>query len=342
MSYHKIIELYEYILQGRAIHYDDAIALTRTKKEDVPLLAGFANKIRQRFAGETVDMCGILNARSGMCSEDCKFCAQSVHHRTEIAKYGLLNTNTLLSSAQKAMKEGAQRISIVTSGKGMNTDPDFPDILQAIQAVIRETGLEVCANLGTLTPLQAQALADIGVKRYAHNLETSKSFYPKVCTTHSYEDRLKTLQAVKAAGMELCCGGIIGMGESWEDRISLAFALKELNADSVPLNILNPIKGTALEAVIPPSALDIIKTFAIFRFILPDKVIRPAGGRELNLRDLQGALMLAGANGLIIGNYLTFSGRDAAADFRMVQDAGLTPSGILQLQDQTGGTHDEL
>lgn len=326
MDYRGIITLGEYILQGNQISYEDALTLTQVSKDDIPLLAGFANKIRQQFAGNSVDMCGLVSARSGMCSEDCKFCSQSVYHSTDAPVYELRNAEEITISAQTAQQQGAKRISIVTSGKGMDHDPDFQKIITAIEGIMRETDLKVCANLGTLTLPQAHTLAASGIKRYAHNLETSKNFYPSVCTTHSYEERLSTIQAAKTAGMELCTGGIIGMGESWRDRIDLAFALHELGVTSIPINILNPIKGTAFENIIPPTPLDIIKTFAIFRFILPDKIIRPAGGRELNLRDMQGQLMLSGANGLIIGNYLTFSGRDAAADFQMVQDAGLVPS----------------
>jgi len=326
MDYRGIIALGEYILQGNQINYEDSLRLTKVATDDVPLLAAFANKIRQQFAGNRVDMCGLVSARSGMCSEDCKFCAQSVYHSTNAPVYDLLSTKEITMSAQKAEREGAKRISLVTSGKGMNNDPDFEKIITAIECIMDKTDLRVCANLGTLTLSQAQTLAASGIKRYAHNLETSKNFYPTVCTTHSYEERLATIHAAKAAGMELCTGGIIGMGESWSDRIDFAFALRQLDVTSIPINILNPIKGTSFEDIIPPTPLDIIKAFAIFRFILPDKIIRPAGGRELNLRDMQGQLMLSGANGLIIGNYLTFSGRDTAADFQMVQDAGLIPT----------------
>ena len=326
MDYRGIIALGEYILQGNQISYEDSLRLTEVTTDDIPLLAAFANKIRQKFTGNGVDMCGLVSARSGMCSEDCKFCSQSVYHSTDAPIYDLLSTKEITISARKAAQKGARRISIVTSGKGMNNDPAFEKIIEAIEAILVETDLKVCANLGTLTLAQAQTLAASGIKRYAHNLETSKNFYPTVCTTHSYEERLATIQAAKTAGLELCTGGIIGMGESWQDRIDFAFALRELDVTSIPINILNPIKGTAFENVIPPTPLDIIKAFAIFRFILPDKIIRPAGGRELNLRDMQGQLMLSGANGLIIGNYLTFSGRDAAADFQMVQDAGLIPN----------------
>ncbi|EGO64847.1 biotin synthase BioB [Acetonema longum] len=319
-----IIALGEHILEGGSITYPEALQLTETEKPDIPLLAAYANKIRHQFSGDKVEMCGVINVRSGRCSEDCSYCAQSAFHTTQSPVYDLLSEEDILERARAAQRDGANRISLVTSGKGMEHDPDFPRILSGIRAVIRRTGLRVCANLGTLTAGQVQDLVNAGIKRYAHNLETSERYYPDVCSTHPYQERLRTVRAAKAAGLELCTGGIIGLGENWQDRIDLAFALREIDADSVPLNILNPIKGTALEGAIPLPALEIIQTFAIFRFILPGKIIRPAGGREINLRDLQGTLMLSGANGLIIGNYLTFSGRQAAHDFTMVQDAGMT------------------
>lgn len=325
MDCRQIVSLGEKVLDGYRLTGEDAVALTGVAAPDIPVLAAYANKIRHHCAGEGVDMCGIVSARSGLCSEDCRFCAQSVHHSTSAPVYPLLDAGRLIAAARQAQAEGAGRLSLVTSGKGMENDPDFPVILAAIQAVIAATGLKVCANLGTISPAQAKALAEAGVKRYAHNLETSRRHYPDVCTTHPYEERLATVRAAKAAGLELCTGGIIGLGETWQDRVDLALALRDIDPVSVPINILNPIKGTVFEDLQPPPPLEIIKTFAIFRFILPDKIIRPAGGREINLRDMQGSLMLAGANGLIIGNYLTFSGRDAAADFRMVRDAGLKP-----------------
>lgn len=321
-----IVKLGEKILAGYVITPEEALALTAAAGGDIPLLAAYANKIRERFAGNTVDMCGIISARTGLCSEDCKFCAQSVYHQTTISAHPLLPEKNILAAARQARTSGARRISIVTSGKGMDDEAQFSAIIAAISAIHRETDLSVCANLGTITASQAQRLAAAGVRRYAHNLETSRRFYPQICTTHSFEDRLSTVRAAQSAGMELCTGGIIGLGESWKDRIDLAFALRELGVHSVPLNILNPMKGTALENTTPPAPLECIKTFAIFRFILPGVVLRPAGGREINLRDMQGALMLSGANGLIVGHYLTFTGRDTSADFAMVSDAGLTPA----------------
>ncbi|VBB06816.1 radical sam [Lucifera butyrica] len=322
----EIIRLGKKVLQGASITYEEAMRLQSVKTEDIPLLAAYANKIRHTYAGTTVEMCGIINARSGLCSEDCKFCSQSVYHQTQAPVFPLRQSDDLIAEAKKVAAHGVQRLSLVTSGKGMENDLDFPGLINRIAVLKETTGLSVCANLGTLRPDQAALLAAAGVRRYAHNLETSRSYYAKICSTHPYEDRLHTLKAAKAAGMELCSGGIIGMGETWQDRVELAFTLRSLEVDSVPVNILNPIKGTALEEMNPRiQPLEIIKTLALFRFILPDKVIRPAGGREINLRDLQGTAMLAGANGLIVGHYLTFSGRDTTMDYTMVRDAGLEP-----------------
>lgn len=318
-----IVALGQKVLSSGTITYDEALTMETIQDEDVPLLSAYAHKIRHKFAGDKVELCGIINARSGLCSEDCKFCSQSLYHQTDCLTYPLLGSDEIVQRAQVIAVAGAKRTSVVTSGKGMADDPDFPEVVKSLQAIRDETKLKVCANLGTLTYQQAQVLFRAGVKRYAHNIETSARFYPNICTTHSYAERISTIKAAKAAGMELCTGGIIGLGESWSDRVAMAFALQELDVDSIPLNILNPIKGTLLENQTPLAALEILKAFALFRFVLPGKIIRPAGGREINLRDMQGALMLGGANGLIIGNYLTFTGRNTQADFTMVQDAGL-------------------
>lgn len=328
MDSSSISNLGEKILGGYVINQQDALSLTSTCEDDIPLLCAYANKIRSRFAGKSVDMCGIVNARSGMCSENCKFCSQSVHHQTDCQSFTLISQDKALNSLIELAAAGAERASIVTSGKGMEGDPDFEQIVPLIKYVVKKSGVKICANLGTISSAQAELLAQSGIRRYAHNLETSERFYPEICTTHLYHERFNTLLAAKKAGLELCSGGIIGLGETWQDRVDLAFTLRSLDVKSIPINILNPIPGTLLERQAPLSPLEILKAFAIFRFILPDKVIRPAGGREINLRDMQGAVMLAGANGLIIGNYLTFGGRDTAKDFTMVSDAGLYPNSI--------------
>ena len=325
MDAHKIVAIGDSVLGGRAVTRDEALALADTGEDDIPLLGAYANKIRAAFGGKAVDMCGVINARAGLCPENCKFCAQSVHHTAASPVFPLIAPAEALAAVARLAGDGAGRASIVTGGKGMEGDPDFARIVDLIAAVIGRAPIGICANLGTIGPEQAARLVGAGLRRYAHNLETSRRFYPEVCTSHPYDERLATLRAARRAGLELCSGGIIGLGETWEDRIDLALTLRELDVSSVPLNILNPLKGTALENRPPLAPLEIIKTFAIFRFILPGKVIRPAGGREVNLRDMQGALMLAGANGLIVGSYLTFGGRDCAADFTMVHDAGLIP-----------------
>ncbi|WP_425060439.1 Biotin synthase [Sporomusa carbonis] len=326
MESRNIVSLGEMILNGYLITSEEAFSLTNIPEEDIPLLGAYANKIRARFAGNSVDMCGVINARSGMCSEDCKFCAQSLHHDTNCPVFPLISQNEALKSIEQLARDGAKRASIVTSGKGMENDSDFERIVTLIQYVTEQSKIKICANLGTINYDQALILFQSGVKRYAHNLETSERFYPEICTTHPYQDRINTILAAKKAGLELCSGGIIGLGETWEDRIDLALTLRALDVSSIPINILNPLPGTSLAKQTRLSPLEILKTFAIFRFILPDKVIRPAGGREVNLRDMQGAVMLAGANGLIVGNYLTFGGRDTAKDFTMIYDAGLYPN----------------
>lgn len=325
MNARDIVALGEAVLAGRAVTRADALALAGAGEEDTPLLAAYANKIRTRFAGRTADMCGVVSARGGLCPEDCKFCAQSAHHTAASPVFPLIDQNQALAAFDRLAAAGARRASLVTSGKGMETDPDFPRIVALVAAAVAKAPIGVCANLGTLGRDQARRLAAAGLRRYAHNLETSERFYPDICTTHPYAERYATLLAAKEAGLELCAGGVLGLGETWADRVELALALRDLDVASVPLNVLNPLPGTALERQPPLPPLEIIKTFAIFRFILPGKVIRPAGGREINLRDLQGAIMLAGANGLIVGDYLTFGGRDCRADFAMVRDAGLIP-----------------
>lgn len=325
MDAREIVALGEAVLAGHSVTRGEAAALAGAGREDIPLLAAYAHKIRSRFAGETVDMCGVVNARAGMCPEDCKFCAQSVHNAAGSPVFPLLSPPEALAAVNRLAAAGARRASIVTSGKGMECDPDFAKIAAGIEELVARSPIAICANLGTVSRRQALRLAQAGLKRYAHNLETSRRFYPQICTTHHYRERIDTLLAAKDAGLELCSGGIIGLGETWTDRIDLALTLRELEVVSVPINILNPLPGTALENRPPLPPLEIIKAFAIFRFILPDKVIRPAGGREINLRDMQGAVLLAGANGLIVGNYLTFAGRDIPRDFAMVRDAGLIP-----------------
>lgn len=325
MNVNFICDLGRKVLDGQSITYDEALALIGIYEVEVPLLCGFANIIRQVFMGTDVDLCAIVNGRSGHCPEDCKFCAQSAHHTAQIETYPLLNEERLLAAARDMERAGANRFAIVTSGRGMEQDAEFPRIVNAIKRIKAETSLNPCVSLGTLSPDQARILREAGVTRYHHNLETAESHFPQICTTHSYEDRLATIRHCKAAGLEVCVGGIFGLGESAAQRVEFAFTLKDIGVDSVPVNILNPIPGTALAGAKPLSPLEILKSVAVLRFILPGVNIRFCGGRELNLGDFQAMGLLAGANGLMIGNYLTTHGRDATRDILMVKAAGLRP-----------------
>jgi biotin synthase len=228
----------------------------------------------------------------------------------------------ILHKAREAETMGARRFSIVTSGKAL-TEKELEQVLQALRLVKEETGLALCASLGMLTQRKAHRLKEAGLSRYHHNLETAASFFPSICTTHRYEDDLNTLRSAQEAGLEICSGGIFGLGESAQQRLELAFTLREMAVDSVALNFLNPIPGTPLAMSNGLTPLEILKSVALFRFILPDKDIRICGGREVGLRDLHPLIFWAGANGIMIGNYLTTQGRNHRADLQMIQDLKL-------------------
>lgn len=320
-----ITEIGQRVLAGQSVTMEEAVALSQIPDGDLPFLLAMADKIRQKFVGDEVDLCVIVNGRSGKCTEDCSFCAQSMHHKAQISVYPLMTSDELLAAAKQAEASGSHRFSIVTSGRGAEQDKDFAKILEALGRIQAETKLKVCASLGTLSLENAQALKAAGVSRYHHNVETSQSYYGDICTTHTYRDRVNTIKAAHAAGLEVCSGGIIGMGESMEQRLEMAFELRELGVHSVPINILNPIKGTAMADQPPMKPLEILRIFALFRFIMPRMGIRTAGGREVNLRDLQSVGLMSGLSGMLIGGYLTTGGRDSSMDLQMVKDMGRVP-----------------
>ena len=322
-NYDLIFSLGQKILGGQEITFAEAMALTTIEESYIPILLGVANKIRAQFTGSSVDTCQILNARSGGCSENCKFCAQSVHHDVDIEVYPLMKEDDIIKAAQKAEADHAYRFCIVTAGCGMQGDGDFAKIAAAIKRIGNETAIQRCCSLGILEEAHVNALKEAGITRYHHNLESSESYFKQICTSHSYQDRIDTIKRVKAANLEVCSGGIIGMGETWHDRIELAFTLKELDVDSIPINILNPVKSTALENQEKLNPMEILQTFAIFRLILPTKILRYAGGRERNLGELVPLGFLSGINGMLIGNYLTTQGHGATKDIQTVNDLGL-------------------
>jgi biotin synthase len=286
-------------------------------------LTAVANRVRDEFNGDRIDLCSLLNAKSGRCSEDCAFCAQSAHYKTEAPAYPLMNADQMVREAKEAQKSQTGRFCLISSGRQLN-DKEFEVILIGLDRIRKETTLDLDCSLGTLSEERAEALKKVGVTRYNHNLETAESHFSKICTTHSFQDRVRTIEVLKDRGFSICCGGIIGLGESPQQRLELAFSLRQLGIDCIPFNILNPRPGTPLEHSKPIPPLEIIKTIALFRLILPKGTLKIAGGREANLRDLQPLAVLAGANGLILGNYLTTLGRNAEDDLTMIRDLGFS------------------
>ncbi len=319
---HSLSDICDSVLQGVNIDLATASQLASMKDADLWDLFAAANRVRERFRGRTVDICSIVNAKSGACTEDCAYCAQSTHHSTDAPVYPLISVDRMAEAAASARRNGANRFCIVTSGRGIESQEDLEIIAQGIRRV-RQSGLSPCATLGTLSREQLAYLKDAGLHRYHHNIETSRNYFSRICTSHTFDERLEVLRNASSLGLSACSGGIVGMGETMEDRISMAFSLRELDVDSVPVNFLMPIPGTPLEhrAAIPP--LEALHTIALFRFILPKREIRICGGRGSVLRKLHPLIFAAGADGFMIGNYLTRSGLDPEEDMAMLKDLEL-------------------
>jgi len=312
--------LLEKSLKNR-INEDDAASILRAKGAKLTLILAGAHRIREKHFGNRISLCSIINAKSGRCAENCAFCAQSGHHATNVPVYPLKSSEEIIEGAKRAEAEGSHCYGIVTSGTRISKGEELDRILSAIRRIRQTTAIEPSASLGILDEETAQRLAEAGCATYHHNLETARSFFPQICTTHDYEDDVKTVRVAKSAGMKVCCGGIFGLGESLEQRVELAFTLRELDVDSVPLNFLNPIEGTPLEGKTDLTPMDCLRIIALFRYVLPEKRISVCGGREPNLREFQSWIFMAGASGTMVGNYLTTSGRDRETDLRMLNDA---------------------
>lgn len=282
-------------------------------------LISIADKVRREFVGTNLDLCSIMNAKSGLCAQDCKFCAQSIRYKTGAAQYPLKTKKEMFEAALRAKEIGAERFDIVTSGDSLSKE-ELKIICEVVSEITQKLGIKMCASLGTLDEEAFNALKKSGLTQYHHNIETSPRYFPRIVTTHTFQDRIKTIKSAKNAGLKVCSGGIIGLGETMEDRIDMALCLKELDVDSVPLNILVPIQGTPLEAKQAISCEEAIRTIAIFRIILKDKVIKIAAGRESALKDFQALGFMAGANGMLIGGYLTIKGRSVDEDWKLVKE----------------------
>lgn len=306
------------------ITFDEALELSRLDEEHLLDLLSLSYAVTAKQNRKGVYLCSIISAKTGACPEDCSFCAQSVHNKAPLPSHDLLEPERILSEALEAEAAGASEFCIVASGRGPD-EGTLGKVIEAVSLIRSRTSLSIGCSLGTLTEEQAEELCRAGVKRYNHNLETSRSFFPRICSTHTYDERLGTAQLVKEKGMELCSGGIIGLGESEEQRLELAFELRTLNPGSVPLNFLNPRPNTPLADAPPLSAFEALKAIALFRLILPKHILICAGGRESILKHLQPLALLAGANALIIGNYLTTRGALANQDLEMIKalDLGL-------------------
>jgi biotin synthase len=312
--------LADQVLGGHEVAFREALSILRAPDEELLDVLAAAYKIRRRSFGNTVQLYFLMNAKSGLCPEDCSYCSQSKISTADIPRYNLLSREKLLDGARLAAQRGSKTYCIVISARG----PSEREI-QAVEKIVPEIkvryDLEVCACLGLLTPDQAQRLAACGVNKVNHNLNTSPDFYNQICTTHTYQDRVETLKAVRAAGLALCSGGILGMGERDEDVVQMALALRELEVESIPLNFLIDIDGTPLAKSDRLTPRYCLKALAMFRFVNPASELRIAGGRELHLGSLQ-PLGLYAANSIFVGDYLTTKGQPAEADYRMIEQMG--------------------
>jgi biotin synthase len=308
--------------RGQPLARDDASALVALPDERLPDLIALSHQVRLAYAGPEVEVESILSAKTGGCPEDCHFCSQSGRFESTVRPEPFLPTDQIVEAARRSEQQGATEFCIVLAVRGPD-DYIMERTLEAVAAIRAATRMEVACSLGILTRPQAQALKAAGVHRYNHNLETARAFFPRICTTHTWEERRDTCLLVKELGMELCSGGIMGMGESWDDRIDFAYELAALGPCEVPLNFLNPRPGTPLGGATLVAPLDALRCIALFRLIHPTAIIRYAGGREVTLRELQATGMLAGVNAIIIGNYLTTLGRSPSDDLRMLADLGM-------------------
>lgn len=319
----KIKEFAKRSLQNDTISPNDAFYLMQIEGDAVYDLFYWANQIRLKYFGHSIKICSVVSAKQGQCTEDCSFCSQSAHYHSGIEEFPLIETNRILDGAKCAEQAGSSSLGIVTSGYSISNSNDLNNICKAINAIAKNTHVQPHGSFGILTKEMAESLVKSGLKRINHNLETSESFFPNVCSTHAFADRVNTIRVAKESGLEICSGAIFGIGEGINDRINLAFTLKDLDVDVVPLNFLHPIPGTPFEDCAPLTPMEALKIISVFRFILPDKDIKVAGGREVNLRDLQSWMFYAGANSTMIGNYLTTKGRKVEEDLQMIKDLNL-------------------
>jgi biotin synthase len=315
------------VLDNQPIGRDEALWLFNLAASvDIYHLMAWANEIREHFKGNKVHLCSILNAKASGCPENCKFCAQSAYYQTSAPRYDFVDAEPVRQAAEEAEKNHVTALGVVAAWKGLKEGPMLDKVCEAIRDLAAAKKVRTDASLGIIESQRvADRLAEAGVKCYGHNIESSRRFFPNHCTSHTFDERLQTIRYLKSAGLDVCCGGIIGMGETIEDRCDFAFSLRDIGPKVVPVNVLSPIAGTPFEGLTPVPPMEILKTIACFRFILPQQHITVAGGRLVNLRDLQPMIFMAGASALMVGNYLTTVNQPVEKDLQMLKDLGLEP-----------------
>ena len=312
-------------LKGESISYDQALQLETLSHQELDYLFLGTDRIRDHFKGQDVKICSIVNAKSGKCVEDCSFCAQSSSFQTDSPEYELMDVEEIVAAAKEAEAFGSNEFSIVASGTSLDDRKELDRVIEAIKRIKAETQLETCCSLGLMPMEHLKELKEAGLDRCHHNLETAKSHFDKIVSTHTYEDEVNAVQNAKAAGLQVCVGGIFGMGESFTQRAELAFSIRDLGTQSFPINFLKPIEGTGLDHLEPMAHYEALRTISLMRLILPDIDLFVCGGREEVLTDQQEQLFSAGANGILGGNYLTTKGRDPKRDIDMIENLGLRP-----------------
>ena len=312
------IRIAEEIINGRRLNREDDLAFFM--EEDLDSLCRGADEIRRRMRGDRADLCSIINGRSGRCGEDCKFCAQSSCHNAKINEYPFLEPEEILEDCRRHERQGVGRFSVVTAGRALN-GREMDLALRAYRSMKENCKIELCASHGLLSQEDFYRLAEAGISRYHANIETSRRNFPNICTTHTYDDKLEVIRRARNAGLAVCSGGIIGMGETWEDRVDMAFSLYEMEIKSIPINILQPIPGTPFGTLPPLSEEEILRTIAMFRYINPDAEVRLAAGRN-SMEHSGKKVFTAGANAAITGDMLTTSGNNIADDMAMLTSMG--------------------
>ncbi|MCX8076412.1 MAG: biotin synthase BioB [Aquificaceae bacterium] len=315
-----LFEIAEEAIAYKPIEKEKALGILQIPDEYVALAVYLAQKVKNHFQPpDKIEFCSIINAKSGACSEDCGFCAQSKFYKTPINVYNLVPKHEILEGAYRGVEFGADRYCVVLSGKSA-TEQEVEVICEGVEEIKREgLPIKVCVSAGTLDEDALKKLKEAGIKRVNHNLESSENFFPKIVSTHSWKERYETIKRIKSVGLSTCCGGIFGMGESDEDRVDLALTYRELEIDSIPLNFLMPIEGTPMEKAPGVTPLEAIKIIAMFRFTNPKAELRLCGGREQNLRDFHGMAVLM-TNAMMVGGYLTRAGRDVKKDYQLLKD----------------------